>query len=94
MIRPARASKETSSTAGGRALREVLVSPKAWITCSKIACDVRFFGVWGGLAMRATPLRRSLSTVRRNGGPVSWFLWARDRVRGVPVRPRGAASAG
>ncbi|MGX1133703.1 hypothetical protein RKD49_005893 [Streptomyces glaucescens] len=32
VTRPARASKETSSTAGGRSLRGSLVSPKAWIT--------------------------------------------------------------
>jgi len=41
---PARASKETSSTAGGSSLRGLLVSPKAWITRSKIACHIRFFG--------------------------------------------------
>ncbi|CAM5243975.1 hypothetical protein SVIOM342S_06645 [Streptomyces violaceorubidus] len=33
VTRPARASNETSSTAGGSSLRGLLVSPKAWITC-------------------------------------------------------------
>lgn len=44
VTRPAWASKETSSTAGGSSLRGSLVSPMAWITRSKIARYVRFFG--------------------------------------------------
>src|SRR3954471_13675837 len=44
VTRPARASNETSSTAGGCSLRALLVSPKAWITHSKIARYVRFSG--------------------------------------------------
>ena len=42
---PARASKETSSSASGRSLRGLLVSPKAWITRSKIARYVLFWGI-------------------------------------------------
>lgn len=70
VIRPARASKETSSTAGGRALREVLVSPKAWITCSKIACDVRFWcmGRFGDACHAPAPVPVHRSTQR---GPCS-----------------------
>ena len=44
VTRPARASNDTSSTAGGRSLRGSLVNPMAWITRSKIARYVRFFG--------------------------------------------------
>ncbi len=52
VTRPARASKETSSTAGGSSLRGLLVSPKASITRSKIARYVGFFGQ--GVARPAT----------------------------------------
>lgn len=44
VTRPACASKDTSSTAGGSSLRGLLVSPMAWITQRKIARYVRFSG--------------------------------------------------
>ena len=44
VTRPACASKETSSTAGGSSLRGLLVSPVAWITRCKIARHNGFFG--------------------------------------------------
>ncbi|GGV83531.1 hypothetical protein GCM10010228_59810 [Streptomyces massasporeus] len=89
-MRPARASKETSSAAGGRSLRGLLVSPKAWITRSKIARYIRFFGhpeVRLGQDRHPRPdCVRVAFRARR--GP------RQARMAGPPVTPRGAASGG
>lgn len=77
VTRPARTSKDTSSTAGGSSLRGLLVNPMAWITHSKIARHSRFFG---HLAARLGQL-----------SPNSRDAPLRGSIR--PVRPRGAASA-
>src|SRR4051812_11372722 len=78
VTRPARASKERSSTAGGRSLRVLLVSPKAWITRIKIARYVRFSGYRRAhSAARTAP---SAPLLRASRAPVSHFGAQHRRV--------------
>lgn len=96
---PECASKETSSTAGERPLRESLVNPKAWITRSKIAVMYLFYGLQRAYGRHRRPPFPCQTSGRSMGGlsnvaPPARNSWAGRPPCRVVVPPVGTRKPG